>query len=45
MNTVAGIYMAGYQPKEAEEYILGALEHAAKVNNTARKAVIMGMAS
>ena len=45
MNTVAGIYMAGYQPKEAEEYILGALEHAAKVNNPARKAVIMGMAS
>ena len=45
MNTVAGIYMAGHQPKEAEEYILGALEHAAKVNNPARKAVIMGMAS
>lgn len=45
MNTVAGIYMAGHQPKEAEQYILGALEHAAKVNNPARKAVIMGMAS
>ena len=45
MNTVAGIYMAGYQAKEAEQYILGALEHAGKVNNPARKAVILGMAS
>lgn len=45
MNTVAGIYMAGYQAKEAEEYILGALEHAEKANNPARKAVILGMAS
>ncbi len=45
MNTVAGIYMAGYQAKEAEQYILGALEHAQKVDNPARKAVILGMAS
>lgn len=45
MNTVAGIYMAGYQAKEAEEYILGALEHSEKVNNPARRAVILGMAS
>lgn len=45
MNTVAGIYMAGYQAKEAEQYILGALEHAGKANNPARKAVILGMAS
>lgn len=45
MNTVAGIYMAAYQAKEAEQYILGALEHAEKVNNPARKAVILGMAS
>ena len=45
MNTVAGIYMAGYQAKEAEEYILGALEHAEKANNPPRKAVILGMAS
>lgn len=45
MNTVAGIYMAGYQAKEAEQYILGALEHAEKANNPARKAVILGMAS
>ncbi len=45
MNTVAGIYMAGYQAKEAEEFILGALEHAEKADNPARKAVILGMAS
>ena len=45
MNTVAGIYMAGYQAKEAEQYILGALEHANKVDNPARKAVLLGMAS
>ncbi|MBQ9678240.1 MAG: tetratricopeptide repeat protein [Prevotella sp.] len=45
MNTVAGIYMAGYQAKEAEQYVLGALEHAEKVDNPARKAVILGMAS
>ena len=45
MNTVAGIYMAGYQSKEAEKYILGALEHSAKVDNPPRRAVILGMAS
>ena len=45
MNTVAGIYMAGYQAKEAEHYILGAMEHAKKVDNPARQAVIFGMAS
>lgn len=45
MNTVAGIYMAGYQAKEAEQYILQALEHAEKAGNPARKAVILGMAS
>jgi len=45
MNTVAGIYMAGYQAKEAEQYILQALEHAEKAGNSARKAVILGMAS
>lgn len=45
MNTVAGIYMAGYQAKEAEQYILGALKHAEKVDNPARKAVLLGMAS
>ena len=45
MNTVAGIYMAGYQAKEAEQYILQALEHAENAGNPARKAVILGMAS
>ena len=45
MNTVAGIYMAGYQSKEAEQYILQALQHAEKAKNPARKAVILGMAS
>ncbi len=45
MNTVAGIYMAGYQAREAEQYILGALEHIARVDNPARRAVILGMAS
>ena len=45
MNTVAGIYMAGYQASEAEQYILGALEHINRVDNPARRAVILGMAS
>ena len=45
MNTLAGIYMAGYQAKEAEQYIVGAMEHAQKVDNPARQAVIFGMAS
>lgn len=45
MNTVAGIYMAGYQSKEAEQYILQALQHTEKAKNPARKAVILGMAS
>ena len=45
LNTVAGIYMAGYQAKEAEQIILQALEHANKVDNPGRKAIILGMAS
>ncbi|MBO4614164.1 MAG: helix-turn-helix domain-containing protein [Bacteroidales bacterium] len=45
LNTLAGIYMAAYQPAEAENYILKAIEHAEKANNPARKAVLMGMAS
>ena len=45
LNTLAGIYMAGYQAKEAEQIILQALEHANKVDNPSRKAVILGMAS
>ena len=45
LNTLAGIYMAGYQAKEAEGIILQALDHANKVNNPGRKAIILGMAS
>lgn len=45
MNTLAGIYMAGYQTKEAEQIILQALDHAEQADNPARKAVILGMAS
>ena len=45
MNTLAGIYMAAYQPHEAEKYILQALQHADKANNPSRKAVLLGMAS
>jgi AraC-like DNA-binding protein/tetratricopeptide (TPR) repeat protein len=45
MNTLAGILMAGYQAKEAEPVILQALEHANKVDNPGRKAIILGMAS
>ena len=45
MNTLAGIYMAGYQAKEAEQIILQALEHANRVDNPGRKAIILGMAS
>ena len=45
MNTLAGIYMAGYQAKEAEPIILQAIEHINQVDNPGRKAVILGMAS
>ncbi len=45
MNTLAGILMAGYQAKEAEPVILQALEHANKVDNPGRKAILLGMAS
>ena len=45
MNTLAGIYMAGYQAKEAEQIILQALDHANQVDNPGRKAIILGMAS
>ena len=45
LNTLAGIYMAGYQAQEAEQYILQAIEHANRVDNPGRKAIILGMAS
>ena len=45
MNTLAGIYMAGYQAKEAEQIILEAIDHINQVDNPGRKAIILGMAS
>ena len=45
MNSLAGIYMAANQLKEAEDYILKAIQHAEKAGNPARMAVIKGMAS
>lgn len=45
LNTLAGIYMAGYQAKEAEQIILQAIGHANHVDNPGRKAIILGMAS
>lgn len=45
LNTLAGIYMAGYQAKEAEQIILQAIDHANQVDNPGRKAIILGMAS
>ena len=45
LNTLAGIYMAGYQAKEAEGIILQAIEHANQADNPGRKAIILGMAS
>lgn len=45
LNTLAGIYMAANQAEEAESIVLQALEHANRVDNPERKAVILGMAS
>ena len=44
-NTLTGIYMSMRQPKEAEKYILKAMEYAEKADNPQRKAVLNGMAS
>lgn len=44
-NTLTGIYMSMRQPKEAEKYILKALDYAKKADNPQRKAVLLGMAS
>lgn len=44
-NTLTGIYMSMRQPKEAEKYILKAMEYARKVDNPQREAVLFGMAS
>lgn len=45
LNTLAGIYMAGHQAKDAEKIILQAINHANQVDNPSRKAIILGMAS
>lgn len=45
LNTLAGIYMAADQAKEAEKFILQGLDYADKAENPARKAILLGMAS
>ena len=45
LNTLAGIYMAADQTKDAEKFILQGLEYASKADNPARKAILLGMAS
>ena len=44
-NTLAGIYMSLRQPKEAEKYILKAIDYCKKAGNPVRMAVLEGMAS
>lgn len=44
-NTLAAIYMSARQPKEAEKYILKAIEYSQQADNPQRKAVLYGMAS
>ncbi len=45
LNTLAGIYIGANQPKEAEQYILRAIDLAKQVDNPARMAVLQGTAS
>lgn len=45
LNTLAGIYMAADQMKDAERYILNGLKYAERAHNPSRKAILMGMAS
>ena len=45
LNALAGTYMAAGTPRRAEEYILQGLDYADRANNSARKAVLLGMAS
>lgn len=45
LNTLAGIYMAANQVKEAEKFILEGLEYADQAHNSGRKAILLGMAS
>ena len=45
LNTIAGIYLGANQPREAEKYILKAINLAKKVDNPARMSVLEGKAS
>lgn len=45
LNTLAGIYVGANRPKEAEQYILKAIDLAGQVDNPARMAVLQGTAS
>ena len=45
LNTLAAIYMGARQPKQAEQYILAALEQAKKADNPSRLATINGIAN
>lgn len=45
LNTLAAIYMAARQPKEAEQYVLRGIGEARKAGNPVRMAVLCGMAS
>ncbi len=45
LNTLAGIYLGANQPREAEKYILKAIDLAKKVDNPARMSVLQGKAS
>lgn len=44
-NTLAGIYLSARQPKEAEHYILKAIDYSRQTDNLKRRAVLFGMAS
>ena len=45
LNTLAGIYLGANLPQEAEQYVLKGIEYAGLAGNTARLAVLNGMAS
>ncbi len=45
LNTLAGIYLGANLPQEAEQYVLKGIEYANMAGNTARLAVLNGMAS
>lgn len=45
LNTLAKIYMGARQPREAEKYILQAIDNAKKAQNPTRMAVIYGTAN